>query len=296
MADVTLRQMQYFVAVVDAGSVTAAAAAAHVSQAALSMSVAQLERALGVDLLIRSRSRRVVPTRRGLLFAAHARRVIEGVDEAVEVVADGAGELTGTLRVGCSFTLSPRLIPELVERFDRSHPRVEVDFHEGSPGEIQEEVRTGRLDMALLYSQQADPALRQDLLAKVRLHAVLPTSHPLARRDAVEIADIVGEDAIFLSVPPTVERLTAQLRAAGHEPRIRYTSGNIQTILSLVARGYGYSLVNSPPATDETFDGRRVVFPPLRGLAESNAIVAVTAGQHRVPRRVRAAIDALVGV
>lgn len=296
MPDVTLRQMRYFVAVVDSGSVTAAAESEHVSQAALSMAVAQLEVSVGTDLLIRSRSRRAVPTRRGLLFAAHARRVLEGVDEAVGAVTDSVGVLTGTVRVGCSFTLSPRVIPVLIDRFTRDHPGVEVEFEEGAPNDIQEQVRMGRLDLSVLYSQQADPALRRHVLADVHLHVVLPADHPLADRDAVDIEEFISMDAILLSVPPTVERLTEQIRASGHEPRIRYTSRNIQTILSLVARGYGYSLINSPPATEETFDGRRVRFLPVDGMAQTNEIVAVTTGHHRQPRRVRAAIEALTGV
>ncbi|WP_105566127.1 LysR family transcriptional regulator [Microbacterium halophytorum] len=296
MPDVTLRQLQYFVAVVDTGSVTAAAEAEHVSQAALSMSVAQLESNLGVDLLIRPRSRKVVPTLHGVQFAAHARRVLDSVEEAIEAVREGTGELAGNLRVGCSFTLSPRLIPELLHRMSRDHPLVRVDFTEGGPNEIQEEVRTGRLDLALLYSQQADPGLRWETLSSVQLHLVVPEDHVLASRESVSVEDFIGMDAVFLNIPPTRERLLEQLRTTGHEPTVRFTSGNMQTILSLVARGYGYSLVNSPPQTGDTFDGRKVAYVPIHGLAESNAIVGVTAGQHRLSRRARAALDALKGV
>lgn len=296
MQDVTLRQMQYFVAVVDRGSVTAAARAEHLSQAALSMAIAQLEKALDVDLLIRTRSKRVVPTSQGRLFAAHARRVLDGVGEALDSVAESGGLVSGTLRVGCSFTLSPRLIPELITRFDRDYPGVAVEFTEGSPPDMQEEVRMGRLDAALVYRQQADADLQQTHLADVRLHLVIPAEHPLATRDDVAVAEFIGMDAILLNVPPTVERLVSMLRSVGHDPRIRHTSSNIQTIFSLVARGYGYSLVNSPPATNDTYDGRRLSFVPLSDPIPTNAIVAVTAGQRRMPRRVRAAIDVLTGV
>ncbi|WP_344780971.1 LysR family transcriptional regulator [Microbacterium kribbense] len=296
MQDVTLRQMQYFVAVVDHGSVTAAAKAQHISQGALSTAVGQLEKALDADLLIRTRSKRVVPTPHGYLFAAHARRVLDSVGEALDVVADSVSTLTGVLRVGCSFTLSPRLMPELISRFDREYPDVEVDFSEGSAHDIQEQVRLGRLDLGLVYSLQADDDLRQDHLADVRLHLAVPAAHPLAARASVDVADFIDQDAILLNVPPTVERLTEQLRATGHTPRIRYTSGNIQTIYSLVARGYGYSLINSPPATNDTYDGLEVRFVPIRDTVETNSIVAVTAGHHPAPRRVRAAIEVLTGI
>ncbi|UUT34649.1 LysR family transcriptional regulator [Microbacterium elymi] len=235
MHDVTLRQLQYFVAVVDHGSVTAAAKAQHISQAALSMAVAQLENTLEADLLIRTRSKRVVPTPRGYLFAAHARRVLDTVGEALDVVADSVTALTGTLRIGSSFTLSPRLIPELITRFDREHPQVTVEFVEGSAHDIQEEVRMGRLDLCLVYSQQADDDLRQDHLADVRLHLVLPAEHPLAARTEVDVADFIELDAILLSVPPTIERLIEQ--AAGGRRRAADPLFQRQHPDDLLARG-----------------------------------------------------------
>lgn len=297
MADVTLRQMQYFVAVVDCGSMTAAANAEHVSQAALSMSIAQLEKALGTHLLIRTRSKRVVPTQLGLQFAAHVRRILDGVDTAVDTIADSSGALRGTLRVGCSFTLSPRLVPELITRFEANYPQVTIEFTEGPAKDIQDEVRMGRLDLCLLYSRQADEDLHQNHLTEVTRHLVVPAEHPLAAHSSVSVAEFIDMDAIFLNVPPATERLIADLQGVGHTPRIRYTSGNIQTIFSLVARGYGYSLVNSPPAANETYDGRQLGFVPVRDAMEPNAIVAVTAvPQSRVPRRVIAAVEALRGV
>lgn len=296
MADVTLRQLQYFVAIVDSGSVTAAAEREHVSQGALSMAVSSLERSLETDLLIRSKSKKVVPTRAGLDFASHARQVLDDVDEAVELLTDSSGELRGTLKVGCSFTLSPRLLPELVSRFAADHPGVEILFNEGTPGEIQDEVRSGRLDLGLVYRWQSDTSMRQELLSDVRLHAVLPADPRYSSLESIEVADFIGLGAILLDVPPTAEVLERQLRESGHDPWIRFRTSNIQTIFSLVARGFGFSLVNSVPATTETFDGRNVCFVPVSDLPHDNAIVAVTAGQHRMPRRVRVAIDALAGV
>lgn len=296
MTDVTLRQLQYFVAVVDHGSMTAAARAEHVSQAALSMAVAQLEKTIDIDLLIRTKSKRVVPTPQGHVFAAHARRVLAGVGDALDSVAEASAALTGTLRVGCSFTLSPRLIPELITRFDRDHPGVDIAFVEGPPADMQDEVRQGRLDVAFVYAQQAGDDLPQTHVSDVRLHLAIPAEHPLAQRTEVAVAEFIDMDAILLNVPPTIERLVSMLRAMGYEPRVRHASANMQTILSLVARGYGYSLLNSPPATNDTYDGRRLSFVPLRDVQPPNAIVAVTAGQRRMPRRVRAAIDVLTGV
>lgn len=293
MSEVTLRQLQYFVAAVDHGSVTAAAEASHVSQAAASMAIAQLERALGADLFVRSRSRRVTPTPAGVTFARHARAVLERVGEAREAVTESMSAMSGPLRVGCSHTLSPRLLPPLVARFDTDHPAVEVTFVEDEPAAVQEAIRHGTLDLGLVYGRQADDDLTQVHLSDVVLHAALPTAHPLAARESVTFADLADETAILLNIPPTIERLTETLRSAGVQPRIRWTSSNIDTIYSMVSRGLGYSLINSPPAHGRTYEDNEVVFRPVVGTESLNTIVAVLPPGRHASRRVRVAIDHL---
>jgi DNA-binding transcriptional LysR family regulator len=293
MAEVTLRQMQYFVATVDLGSVTAAAAACHISQSAASMALTELEKAVGASLLVRSRSKKVAPTAAGLQFAAHARAVLEQVAEAREAVSDAVGGMQGTLRVGASLTMSPRVLPPLVEHFTREHPHVDLRMHEGSPGELQDQIRAGLLDVALLYSWQADPDLDHLEITPVRLHVMLPASHRLAGEDRVWLRDIVSEPAILLDIPPTAERMVGVVESAGLTIHVGWRSANMDTIRTIVGRGLGYSFANSVPATGATFDEHQVVYRPVADNVPSNAIVAVTPAGHRLPRRVRAAIDAL---
>ncbi|MFC8600436.1 LysR substrate-binding domain-containing protein [Isoptericola sp. NPDC057191] len=293
MSEITLRQMQYVVAAVDEGSVTAAAASAHASQAAASMAISQLEKVLGAELFLRAGPRRLVPTPAGLEFVRHARAILERVEEARGAVADSLSELSGALRVGCSHTLSPRLVPGLVAHFADTYPAVDLSFREDDPAALQDEVRHGRLDLGLVYGRQADDDLTRVPLADVVLHAALPEDHRLAHRESVTFADLDGEPAILLSIPPTIERLTETMVAAGIQPRVRWTSSNIETIYSMVSRGLGFSLVNSPPAEGVTFEGNRIVFRPVLGTESINTIVAVLPSGRHLPRRVRAALDHL---
>lgn len=106
MAEFTIRQLQYFVAVLDHGSVTAAAKESNISQAAASMAIAQLEHAVGVDLLIRTRAKKVVATPAGLELAARARHILSMIGDIEGAVAGGFDEMRGALRTGCSPTLS----------------------------------------------------------------------------------------------------------------------------------------------------------------------------------------------
>ncbi|HRO94987.1 LysR substrate-binding domain-containing protein [Citricoccus sp.] len=293
MPEVTLRQMRYFVAIVDLGSVTAAAAACHVSQGAASMAVADLEKAVGVTLLVRSRSRKVAPTAAGVEFAAHARTVLEQVEEAQEAVRDQGGAIRGLLRVGVSLTMSPRVVPPLIEHFTTEHPLVELSFVEGAPDALQEQLRAGRLDLALLYSWQTDPDLEQIQIASVRLHVMLPAGHRLADQDSVWLRDIVDEPAVLLDVPPTAERMITTVESAGLAIQVGWRSANMDTIRTIVGRGLGYSFANSIPATGATFDGHKVVYKPVADKTPANAIMAVVPAGQKLPRRVKVAINAL---
>lgn len=293
MAEFTLRQLQYFMAVVDHGSVTAAARAAHISQAAVSMAVAQLEKALGVELFLRAPSKRMVPTPAGSHLAGHAREILRLVDEVEGTVVGGYEDLRGPLRIGASQTVSPRMIPPLVEHFVRNHPLVDVRVVEDSPAAIQEAVRRGQLDLALSYAMQADPDLDAVEVADVQQHLMLPAAHPLAGARQISLADVIDEPLILLDVPPTVERVVAMIQTCGLSPRLRWTSSNMETIRSMVARGLGYSFVNSVPRTCATFDDLRVSYVPLADELPANPVVAVLPPGHRAARRVREAVEFL---
>lgn len=293
MPEITLRQLQYYVFVIDHGSVTAAAVSCHISQAAASMAVAQLEKTVGADLLVRTRSKKVVPTPAGIEFAAHARAILERVAEASDAVSESLIEMRGSLRIGCSGTLSPRLMPGLVDHFVSNHPLVDIGFHEAAPSVLQEDVRNGRLDVALMYEQQADDDLERVRIAKVRLHVMLSARHELAGRPSIHLAEIAHEPAILLAIPPTDERMKAVMQAAGLEARVRWTSNNMETIRSMVARGLCYSFAFSLPLTRTTHDGGEVVYIPVADRTAGNAIVALRLKGQPAPRRVRAAIDFL---
>lgn len=293
MTEVTVRQLQYFVAVVDTGSVTSAAQRCHISQSAASMALAQLERHLGADLLLRTRSKRVVPTAAGMEFAAHARDILARLSLAQEAVSESLGQMRGALRVGCSQTLSPRLIPPLVEHFNTSYPGVTVSFLEGAPAVMQHEVSQGRLDVALIYARQAEPALHAVPVSSVQLHVMLPAGHHLAQRTGISLHEVAHEDAILLDIPPTIERLTDIFGSLGLAPRTRWASTNADTIQSLVARGLGYTLVNSVPRRHTSVDGLEITYVPVTDAIEANAIHAMLPPGHRAPARVLAAVDYL---
>ena len=123
MSEITHRQLEYFVAVADAGTVTGAARNLHLSQSALSMALSDLEGALGVQLLVRGR-RGVHLTQAGRGVLSDSRRLIAGVADLHNSARDFQESMSGRLVVGCYSTLSPLLLPAVIDAFTTDHPDV----------------------------------------------------------------------------------------------------------------------------------------------------------------------------
>lgn len=293
MSEFTLRQLEYFVAIADHGSVTAAAQARHVSQGAVSMAVAQLEKALGVELLLRTRSKRVVPTAAGEELIGRARHLMALSLDLRDAVRSGVEEMRGPLRIGVSATISPRTIPPLLEYFVTNYPQVDVDFSELYPDELQEAVAHGALDFGLVYAMQAHPDLYGVTLGGTPLHLMFAASHRFAGDQEVWLKDVIDEPLVLLDIPPTVERVRALIQSLGLEPRLRWTSSSMETIRSLVGRGLCYSFVNTVPSTRTTSDDLPISYVPIADKLPFNPIKAVLAPGATPPRRVKAALEFL---
>lgn len=291
-AEFTLRQLEYFVAVLDAGSVTDAAKRSNVSQAAASMAIGQLERALGVDLFIRSRSKRLVPTQAGTALGARARRILADAGEIPGAVRSGWEELRGSVRIGCMIAISPRLIPRLLAETALRWPEIELEFVEGAAEELQRSVAEGALDAAFVYSLQAISGVDLVTIAESRPRIMLAESHPLAARRSLRFADLADEDAVLFDVPPSAERVLAMFESAGVEPRVRWKSVVAENIRGIVARGRAFSVTNVWEGMEEHFSSAGVVTVPIADRTPRNAVVAAVPPGLSRPRRVDAVLGA----
>jgi DNA-binding transcriptional LysR family regulator len=292
MVDFSLRQLEYFVAAIDAGSVTGGSRSVNVTQATVSMAIFQLEKQLRTDLLVRNRAKGITPTRAGRELAAHARELLSMASEIEEAMAVESGEISGALEVGCVSSLSPEVIPPLASHFEAAHPSVRFNYHEGSASELQESLVNGALDIAVVFSRQAIADVESVHLAEVVLKIMLPEDHQLRGRQEISFSDVAQEAAIMIDLPPSQERSIDFMRAAGVEPRIRLSSANVATVTALVANGLGYSLRYSTPDATEA-PGPGVIEVPVSDSIPKNGISAVIAKGRRQSKRIDEAIRSL---
>jgi DNA-binding transcriptional LysR family regulator len=239
---VDLRHLRYFVAVADAGGFSKAAARLRVSQPALWRQVRQLEQDLGVRLFDRI-GRRVRITGQGEDLLAQGRDLLARAETLSERArASGAGH-TGVLRLGAT----PQRLESLASflaRWSRSSPGVSLLLIEDGGTQLEDRLEAGELHLAL--TRAGDPRFRGRLLFPNRLLAVIPTGHRLARRQTVEVAELVHEPLLLLRQGFTSrEWFDAACRAVHAHPRGLLESGAPSLLIALAREGLGIAVVPS---------------------------------------------------
>src|SRR5688572_33462378 len=190
---VTLRQLQYAVAVAEARSFRRAADSCHVSQPSLSAQIAELESALGLRLFERDR-KRVLLTAAGEALCARARAVLLEVDDMLQAVRTHADPLAGTLRIGVIPTIGPYLLPEIDPALRAAFPRLQLVWVEDKTEALVQQVQRGELDAALLALEAELHDLEHATIGRDRFLLAAAAGHALARaRGPVRLAPLPGE-------------------------------------------------------------------------------------------------------
>jgi DNA-binding transcriptional LysR family regulator len=272
MKDVTLRQLEYFVAVAEEQSITRAAMKCHVTQAAISQALRELEAVLGVLLAVRRKSKGVHLTSTGRAVATRSRTLLGEVRHLVSAADDTSAGASGTYTIGCFTTLSPVVLPEVAEFVARTYPRVKLDIVEGPAPEIQERMLRGQIDLCFLYEAQRHSEVSTVLLHERRYSVAVATDHPLAGRDTVSVADLEPHPCAVLNIEPASYLNEAMLRRFGINPNVVYRTASVQTIRALVGRGLAWALLmEEVPASHE---GRPLRFLPVLDDLGTNSLLA----------------------
>lgn len=241
---ITLRQIRYFIAVAEAGSVTAAAADVNISQSAITEAIKALQAQLGVSLLER-RSRGVALTHQGHQFLRHARAIISAVADASLAVTSDPRTAEGHLNLGVTHIVAGYFLADPLARFRRIYPGITYQVVEDARRYVEHLLINGELDIgAVILSNLDDPAAFETrVLVQSRHRLWLPPHHPLNGQDRIGLADIARESLIVLAVDEYRRSNDEIWRAAGLMPRVHMTTASVEAIRSLVATGAGVALL-----------------------------------------------------
>lgn len=272
-----VRRMKVLREVAARGSFSAAAESLSFTQSAISQQVAALERETGATLLERG-PRGVRLTDAGAALVSHADAILARLDDAEEELAALAGLRGGRLRLATFQSGGATLVPRAVKAFHDRHPAVDLSMVEAEPDEAQALLRSGAVDLAVIYDFERLPdSVGADLelahLIDDTYEAVLAESHPLARKRNLRLADL-GEDPWISSTSRCGCRAITDraCRDAGFEPRVAFEADETMAAQAFVAAGVGVTILP------------RLALSPLRA-----GVVARSLGREAPVRRIWAA-------
>ncbi|WOB26974.1 MULTISPECIES: LysR family transcriptional regulator [Xanthomonas] len=240
----TLRQLEFAVAVADEGGFTAAARRCNTVQSALSHQVAKIEETLGARLFERG-TRRVRPTAAGEVFLHNARETLRAAERLHEEMAQALGTVRGRLTLGQISSLSTVQVPQLLRQFRTAHARVDVHLRTAMSEALLHDLGEGRLDVALVGvgPQVAVPEQRL-LLHEESLALIVAPGHRFAARKRVALAELEDEPMAGL-IPGAGVRgiIDAAFEQAGLRQRQQYEVTHADLMRELVAADLGVGIV-----------------------------------------------------
>ncbi|GAA4574684.1 LysR family transcriptional regulator [Planotetraspora kaengkrachanensis] len=246
----SLTELRVFREVAERGTLTAAAAALGYTQSAVSRQISALERAAGISLLERRRDG-VRLTAAGHIVLRRATTVLDQIDATARELA-GLPTEAGTVRLGWFTSAGAVLVPRAVAALRRTHPAIRVVTREGSTPALVRALRAGSVDLAVLASappfrppDAESPPLELRTLTERTLRLAVPATHPFARRDSVDVADLRGQRWVA-SASSGDEQLMGVWPGLDERPEIAHTARDWMAKLHLVAAGCGLTTV--PPS------------------------------------------------
>ncbi len=238
-----IRQLEYFQMAGKLGNITRAAERLHVSQSTVTLAIQRLEEQLGLQLFDRSQKKLILSTE-GHVFWERISGILLQLDDAVAEAQQYRDLQKGKLKLGVPSMIGSFLFPELLSAFTAQYPNLQLTILEEGSKILREALERDELDLAIVNLHQTPPKL--DTLAMTRNEFVvcLPLNHPLAARDAIEIAALKDEQFIMFKEDAYNRQAVVQAcEAKGFTPKILLSSSQVETHKELVAKGLGISFL-----------------------------------------------------
>ena len=240
------RLLRQFIAVAEELNFRRAAERLHMAQPPLSQAIIRLEEQLGYPVFERS-NRKVSLTPAGTAFLSTARQVLAALDEGVAETRRVAQGSAGHLRLGFIQITPYAHVLAALRQFRSDTPAVHLSLREASTQELVDALEAGELDIGIVRAPgRSTPALAFERLSSESIMAALPAGHRLAGHAAVELAALKNDD--FVASPRALgqgfhDQLTGLCLHAGFVPDVVQQARRLQTVIGLVAAGFGVALL-----------------------------------------------------
>lgn len=236
-----LRQLRYFVSVVDHGSISGAARALNLAQPAISASIKKLEQDLKVALFHR-RERGVVLTKAGEQFTSHARRVLRQADDAKLAMQALEGLDQGEVEICVPSMLGSYYFPPLLMAFKHRYPGLNINVMDTGTRNIRDLMVSGEIELGVVADKDLTPELESGKLIREEMVVCMAADHPLAEQSAISYADFLSHELVLFRKGyyhhTLIERISREMNI---RPNVAFTSNLLPLIKSVIRQGYAIS-------------------------------------------------------
>lgn len=239
-----LRQLKYFVQIVESGSLAKASRQLYIAQPALSQHVAKLEAEVGKPLLIRT-AKGVTPTENGAALHHHARYMLRQLDQALSIARQEPGTVHGMVSVGLAATTVCAVGVPFMRRIREKYPGIVLNVVEGMSGHLAQMMRLGQLDLSILFSRDAVPDLPAEPLVEEELFVMLPGDSELVAPRRIKLS--CAETAELPLILPTGihglrRRISAEFEQRNLTTRIVAEIDSLSLLMTCVRDGMGATI------------------------------------------------------
>jgi len=256
---VEIRQLRAFVAIAESGTFTAGAVRVHVTQAAISMQIRQLETEIGARVFVRA-PRHVILTEAGEHLLRRARTMLREHDAAVDEIAELAGAERGRIRIGsASAMVLTDELPAILKELRKQHPGAEITVTSGTSETLVDQILAGELDIAFVSLPVDARGIQTERLSADQLVAVASPRHKLAKQKTISAYTLAGERLILGERGGNTRRLIDQFFAqAGVTLRVAMELSRQAAIRRMVEEDMGVGIVPLQSVRDEVDKGKLV--------------------------------------
>lgn len=259
----TLRQLEYFVAVGESGSILQASNKVHVSSPTISAAISQLEQEFGLSLFVRKHAQGLSLTQAGAQMLIQARKLLSEAELLNDIAGDITKAVRGSLSIGCYLSFAQIIFPGLRRSFVTKYPDVRVNQFELHQSAIFDRIRRAEIDIALSYDLDIPADLEFLSLVELPPFVLVHEGHPLAHLSTVTVDDLKDHAMVLLDLPHSNVYFTSFFSQIGVRPVIAERTHDMAVMRSLVANGFGFSIANLRPLNALSPDGKKVCYIPL---------------------------------
>jgi DNA-binding transcriptional LysR family regulator len=283
-----LATLNAFIAIAELGSFSEAAERLHLTQPAVSKRIASLEQQLGVRLFDRL-GREVSLTEAGRALLPRAYQILNVLDDTRRALTNLNGEICGRLTLATSHHIGLHRLPPLLRAFTRAHPQVALDIQFLDSEVAYEEVLHGRAELAVITLA---PETREPVHAVAvwddPLDFVAAPEHPLARNQAITLADVAHHPAVFPGGNTFTHHIVRRLfEAQGLTPNIAMSTNYLETIKMMVSIGLAWSVL------PRTMLDEQVARLPLPGIQLTRQLGYISHTERTLSNAARAFMNLL---